>query len=389
MNPLKKITKYFLALFILNGILFIPFSFSFSAFQLKICQFIFLPITEKIAHYFTNNLLLTDFSSDSLAMYLLILILVIVSLLFSLLLFYIEKWKGYNLNLENKIRPIIRYYLALILLIYGFSKVFKAQFYLPEPNLLFTPLGNLDKDILFWSTIGSSRSYSIFLGIIEIIPALLLLFRKTSFIGSLMATGVLLHVVAINFSYSISVKIFSLFLLFIAVFLVARTIKNTWKVFQTGDFSTSLFYEPAFSFKIPFYPLVKTLLILMIFSEALAPAFKTGNFNDDLQARPIYHGAYAVQDNLLKIKRFFIHRDGYLIFQNEDDTFTDYKFHLLENGVFLLKDYQHRQQEGRLKWNPESRRLELSLNSIKIIGKQIDLKQMPLLKSQFSWTVDQ
>lgn len=389
MNPLKKITKYFLALFILNGILFIPFSFSFSAFQLKICQFIFLPITEKITHYFTNNFLLTDFSSDSLAMYLLILILVIVSLLFSLFLYYIEKRKGYNLNLENKIRPIIRYYLALILLIYGFSKVFKAQFYLPEPNLLFTPLGNLDKDILFWSTIGSSRSYSIFLGIIEIIPALLLLFRKTSFIGSLMATGVLLHVVAINFSYSISVKIFSLFLLFIAVFLVARTIKNTWKVFQTGDFSTSLFYEPAFSFKIPFYPLVKTLLILMIFSEALAPAFKTGNFNDDLQARPIYHGAYAVQDNLFKIKRFFIHRDGYLIFQNEDDTFTDYKFHLLENGVFLLKDYQHRQQEGRLKWNPESRRLELSLNSIKIIGKQIELDHMPLLKSQFSWTVDQ
>lgn len=389
MKPLKKIVNYFLALFILNGILFIPFSFSYSTIQLKISQFIFLPIVEKTTHHFQYNLLLNDFSSDSLAMYLLILILVIISLLFSLLLYFIEKRKDYNLNLENKIRPIIRYYLALILLIYGFSKVFKAQFYLPEPNLLFTPLGNLDKDILFWSTIGSSRSYSIFLGIIEIIPALLLLFRKTSFIGSLMATGVLLHVVAINFSYSISVKIFSLFLLFIAVFLVARSIKNTWKVFQTGDFSTSLFYEPAVSFKIPFYPLVKTLLILMIFSEALVPAFKIGNFNDDLQARPIYHGAYAVQDNLFKIKRFFIHRDGYLIFQNEDDTFTDYKFHLLENGVFLLKDYQHRQQEGRLKWNPESRRLELSLNSIKIIGKQIELDHMPLLKSQFSWTVDQ
>jgi hypothetical protein len=54
-----------------------------------------------------------------------------------------------------------------------------------------------------------------------------------------------------------------------------------------------------------------------------------------------------------------------------------------------LKDYQLRQQEGRLKWNPESRTLQLNLNSINIIGKQIDLKQMPLLQSQFSWTVDQ
>jgi hypothetical protein len=389
MKPLKKIVNYFLALFILNGILFIPFSFSFSAIQLKICQFIFLPIVEKIVNLFQYNLLLTDFSSDSLAMYLLILILVIVSLLFSLLLHYMEKRKGYNLNLENKIRPIIRYYLALILFIYGFSKVFKAQFYLPEPNLLFTHLGNLDKDILFWSTIGSSRSYSIFLGIIEIIPALLLLFRKTAFIGSLMATGVLLHVVAINFSYSISVKILSLFLLILALFLAFRTIKNTWHLFQTGQFSTTDFFEPTRSYKMPFYPFVKSLLIGLLFMEALAPAIKSGNFNDDKVLRPLYHGAYKVQENQWGIKRFFIHRDGYLIFQSEDDTFTDYKFHLLENGVFLLKDYQLRKQEGRLKWNPESRTLQLSLNSISIIGKQIDLEQVPLLQSQFSWTIDQ
>jgi hypothetical protein len=137
-----------------------------------------------------------------------------------------EKRKGYNLNLENKIRPIIRYYLALILFIYGFSKVFKAQFYLPEPNLLFTTLGNLDKDILFWSTIGSSRSYSIFLGIIEIIPAMLLLFRKTSFIGSLIATGVLLHVVAINLLFYFCENLFTFFIDFSAFFSIPNNKKH-------------------------------------------------------------------------------------------------------------------------------------------------------------------
>lgn len=389
MKPLKKIINYFLTLFILNGILFIPFSFSFSAIQLKICQFIFLPIVEKITHHFQYNLLLTDFSSDSLAMYLLILILVIVSLLFSLFLFYIEKRKGYNLNIENKIRPIIRYYLALVLLIYGFSKVFKAQFYLPEPNLLFTPLGNLDKDILFWSTIGSSRSYSIFLGIIEIIPALLLLFRKTAFIGSLMATGVLLHIVAINFSYSISVKIFSLFLLILALFLAFRTIKNTWHLFQTGQFSTTDFFEPTRSYKKPFYPFLKSLIIVLLFIEALAPAIKSGNFNDDKVLRPLYHGAYKVQENQWGIKRFFIHRDGYLIFQDKNDSMTDYKFQLVNKNVFLLKDYQLNAQTGKLKWNPTSRKMELILNSIHLVGQQIDLEALPLMKSQFSWTVDQ
>lgn len=389
MKPLKKIINYFLTLFILNGILFIPFSFSFSAIQLKICQFIFLPIVEKITHHFQYNLLLTDFSSDSLAMYLLILILVIVSLLFSLFLFYMEKRKGYNLNIENKIRPIIRYYLALVLLIYGFSKVFKAQFYLPEPNLLFTHLGNLDKDILFWSTIGSSRSYSIFLGIIEIVPALLLLFRKTVFIGSLMATGVLLHIVAINFSYSISVKIFSLFLLILALFLAFRTIKNTWHLFQTGQFSTTDFFEPTRSYKKPFYPFLKALIIVLLFIEALAPAIKSSNFNDDKVLRPLYHGAYNVQENQWGIKRFFIHRDGYLIFQDKNDSMTDYKFQLVNKNVFLLKDYQLKEQDGKLKWNPTSHKMELILNSIHLVGQQIDLKSLPLMKSQFSWTVDQ
>lgn len=389
MKPLKKIINYFLTLFILNGILFIPFSFSFSAIQLKICQFIFLPIVEKITRQFQYNLLLTDFSSDSLAMYLLILILVIVSLLFSLFLYYMEKRKGYNLNLEDKIRPIIRYYLALILLIYGFSKVFKAQFYLPEPNLLFTPLGNLDKDILFWSTIGSSRSYSIFLGIIEIIPALLLLFRKTAFIGSLMAIGVLIHVVSINFSYSISVKIFSLFLLILALFLAFKTIKNTWHLFQTGQFSTTDFFEPKRSYKKPFYPFLKSLIIVLLFIEALAPAIKSSNFNDDKVLRPLYHGAYNVQENQWGIKRFFIHRDGYLIFQDKNDSMTDYKFQLVNKNVFLLKDYQLNAQTGKLKWNPTTRKMELILNSIHLVGQQIDLKSLPLMKSQFSWTVDQ
>ena len=389
MKPLKKIINYFLTLFILNGILFIPFSFSFSAIQLKICQFIFLPIVEKITRQFQYNLLLTDFSSDSLAMYLLILILVIVSLLFSLFLYYMEKRKGYNLNLEDKIRPIIRYYLALILLIYGFSKVFKAQFYLPEPNLLFTHLGNLDKDILFWSTIGSSRSYSIFLGIIEIIPALLLLFRKTAFIGSLMAIGVLIHVVSINFSYSISVKIFSLFLLILALFLAFKTIKNTWHLFQTGQFSTTDFFEPKRSYKKPFYPFLKSLIIVLLFIEALAPAIKSSNFNDDKVLRPLYHGAYNVQENQWGIKRFFIHRDGYLIFQDKNDSMTDYKFQLVNKNVFLLKDYQLNAQTGKLKWNPTTRKMELILNSIHLVGQQIDLKSLPLMKSQFSWTVDQ
>ena len=204
-----------------------------------------------------------------------------------------------------------------------------------------------------------------------------------------MATGVLLHIVAINFSYSISVKVFSLFLLILALFLAFKTIKNTWHLFQTGQFSTTDFFEPTRSYKKPFYPFLKALIIVLLFIEALAPAIKSSNFNDDKVLRPLYHGAYKVQENQWGIKRFFIHRDGYLIFQDKNDSMTDYKFQLVNKNVFLLKDYQLNAQTGKLKWNPTTRKMELILNSIHLVGQQIDLKSLPLMKSQFSWTVDQ
>ena len=50
---------------------------------------------------------------------------------------------------------------------YGVQKLLMQQFFTPEANTLYTPLGRLDKDILFWTTMGLSRGYNIFLGVVE------------------------------------------------------------------------------------------------------------------------------------------------------------------------------------------------------------------------------
>src|SRR5205085_9499653 len=106
------------------------------------------------------------------------------------------------------------YYLCLQLLKYGVDKIFKNQFYLPEPNTLFTPAGMLDKDILYWSTMGTSYGYNIFLGSLEIAAALFILIKRTRLIGLLLSLGILINVTEVNFGFDISVKLFSLFLLF-------------------------------------------------------------------------------------------------------------------------------------------------------------------------------
>lgn len=112
--------------------------------------------------------------------------------------------------------PFLSYVLAFFLFKYGCDKLFKIQFYYPEPNILFTPFGKLDLDILYWSTIGKSHGYNIFLGIIEIIPGFLLLHSKTRKLGALIAFMVLIHVLMINIFYHIEVKILSSFLVLIS-----------------------------------------------------------------------------------------------------------------------------------------------------------------------------
>ena len=161
----------------------------------------------------------SSISSDSIGLYLHVFNLILISITMGLIMELISKNKKVNLRLY--LLKILTYYLSLQLLIYGLDKVFKAQFFLPEPNTLFTPLKDLSKDILYWSTIGVSRSYSLFLGMAEVLTALLLLFKKTRLLGIIMGVGILINVVAINLSFDISVKIYSLFLL--AGFIVLLT----------------------------------------------------------------------------------------------------------------------------------------------------------------------
>ena len=88
-------------------------------------------------------------SSDSTGLYIHVLILWIIALFTGFLWNY--KWRKHPKSkiLLNFIYVFCRYYLALQMFIYGFNKVFKWQFYLPEPNTLFTRLGNINPDLLY------------------------------------------------------------------------------------------------------------------------------------------------------------------------------------------------------------------------------------------------
>jgi hypothetical protein len=116
-------------------------------------------------------------------------------------------------RVANAFRVYVRYAMAAVLLSYGFAKIPPTQFQPPGPELLVRTYGDSSPMGLLWTFMGFSPAYTMFAGLMEIIPGLLLLFRPTATLGALIGAATMTNVVALNFCYDVPVKLFSVHLL--------------------------------------------------------------------------------------------------------------------------------------------------------------------------------
>jgi uncharacterized membrane protein YphA (DoxX/SURF4 family) len=130
-----------------------------------------------------------------------------------------RKSTGYP-RLNQWLRVVLRYALAFSLLSYGMIKVIPIQF--PSPSLidLLTPHGDFSPFWLFWTFMGYSTAYTIFAGTAEVLAGVLLLFRRTTTLGALVATGVLLNVGVLDFCYDVPEKLDVIFLFLLTMILL-------------------------------------------------------------------------------------------------------------------------------------------------------------------------
>jgi len=138
-----------------------------------------------------------------------------------------------------------RYYVSLVLFLYGIIKLFGLQMVFPSQSQLATPLGDLLPMRFSWLFIGYSTPYQFFSGLMETIPAILLLYRRTATLGVLLATGVFLNVAVLNLSYDIPVKIFSMQMVLCCLFLLANEMERILCFFvynRTADACTVYHY---------------------------------------------------------------------------------------------------------------------------------------------------
>jgi len=123
-------------------------------------------------------------------------------------------------------RLYVRYTLGMALFGYGMLKLIKGQFMYLHETKLEEPYGDLSPMGLLWAFMGYSTPYNVFAGAAEAGAAVLLFFRRTTPLGALLAVAVMTNVVMINFSYDVIVKLYSLNLLLMAVFLLAPDLRR-------------------------------------------------------------------------------------------------------------------------------------------------------------------
>jgi hypothetical protein len=122
-------------------------------------------------------------------------------------------------RLRAWVRLLIRAYLIVALLPFALDKIIPVQFPAPRLGQLTRRVGELTPAALLWTFMGASTPYQIIGGMAEMAAVALLVFRRTTALGAIVAAAVLSNVVAINFCYDLGVKLYSSHLLAMSLFL--------------------------------------------------------------------------------------------------------------------------------------------------------------------------
>ena len=128
----------------------------------------------------------------------------------------------------------LRYALAGALFAFGFAKVFPSQMPLPEPERLLDTYGRSAPMTLLWTFMGASPTYERFTGAAEVLAGLLLLTRRTTPLGALVASAVTLHVVVINVAYDVYLKQYATHLFLVSVLLLAPSVPRLFDALVRG-----------------------------------------------------------------------------------------------------------------------------------------------------------
>lgn len=240
----------------------------------------------------------TGGSGDTTYDYVLLLLIFVSSLVAATLWTLLDrKARNYN-KLYYWLTVVVRFYVGIMMLEYGFVKVIKLQFPAPSLGRLLEPYGDSSPMGLAWTYIGYSTGFNYFAGIAEVSCGLLLLFRRTYVFGALLGVVVAGNIMVINYCFDVPVKLLSTALVVMSIFLLLRDAERLINVFflnktaLPANLSPHLFKK---RWKNISLIAVKYLIIAYVLAGNISNDISAASYYGDKAKKPPLYGIYKVE----------------------------------------------------------------------------------------------
>jgi len=196
------------------------------------------------------------------------------------------------------LRVILRYKLAAVLVVYSFLMIFDLKFLFPTLSELNTNYGDFTPAKIFQLTLGVAKAdYKLTIGLVELLAAALLLFRRTAALGALMAVGIILNVVLADFAYNTGDQYFSLYLMAISLFLLAHNIPEMYRLtLEKPAVPNMTKLELTRPWQIKARPILKGIFILLLLTTGTVAYLEKKQSPLRLHGLPDAAGLYDVAE---------------------------------------------------------------------------------------------
>ncbi len=192
---------------------------------------------------------------------------------------------------------IIRLTLIFAMLLYGLVKVFKGQFADHSLERLLQTVGDMSPMGLAWTFMGHSLYYNIFIGFAEILGGILLIFRKTVTLGSIIIIGVMSNVLMMNLTYDIPVKLVSAHLVFMAMVLLLANGQRAFDFFFKNKIIEKVeYYFPLKNRTLKNIILIsKRFLVILVIGIVILQIFIRFRAQEQLKEKSEFYGIWETQ----------------------------------------------------------------------------------------------
>ena len=303
---------------------------------------------------------------------------------------------------------LLRYYLAVTLIHYGFAKIIKTQFPFPYMDRLFQTYGESSPMGLLWTFMGYSTAYNFFTGTCEAVAGFLLFFKHTKILGAFLSIAVMSNIVMLNFSYDVPVKLFSLHLLFMSFFLLVPDWQRLLNFFILNKTTASESIESVFqeNKRRLVHGVGKAAFIIFVLATDVLYGLKNHRQLEGRSGNSAFNGIYEVETHVInqdtippllndtkRWKRLFVNwndflRNDLISIEYMDNAKIYWRFSpdtLKHNMRIMSYDsgtvYSfHYQKEG----NTYFLRGTLYSDSIRITMKKVS-NDFPLISRGFHW----